>query len=268
MSKHNHQSGASGKNNPASGEELTNQAEKEQPQSDKNPGQNPGGNFAGSAAGNPAGNPADGPADKQAADNNPDSAGQTGDKQAADKQAAEKEKTPAGKIADLEAKLAEVNDLYLRKAADFENFRKRMNKEKQDAIEYANQSLLLDMIGIMDDFERALKSAESIATGEFKAFYEGISMIEKRLSTQLENKWGLKRYNCASEPFDPNLHEAIQMEKTAAVDEPTVAEEYYKGYMLKDRVVRPAKVKVLMPDKNIPKETGGNDETSRQGNAG
>lgn len=239
MSKHNNQSGTAGKNNPASGEEKTNQA-KEQPEIDQNQGPK-----TGEAAG----------AENDSAQNR---APETGE------QAAEKEKTPADKITELEAKLAEANDQYLRKAADFENFRKRMNREKQDAIEYANQSLLLDLIGIMDDFERALKSAESIATGEFKAFYEGISLIEKRLGTQLENKWGLKRYNSAGEPFDPNLHEAIQMEKSAEITEPKVAEEYYKGYTLKDRVVRHAKVKVLMPEKNTANEENVNDKGTNQ----
>jgi molecular chaperone GrpE len=152
------------------------------------------------------------------------------------------------RIAELEAKLAEANDQYLRKAADFENYRKRMNREKQEAIDYANQSLLLDLIQTMDDFERALKAAESMAGGEFSAFYEGIAMIEKRLSSQLESKWGLKSFNSKGEPFDPSYHEAIQMEKSTEVTEPMVAEEYYKGYTLKERVVRSAKVKVLMPE--------------------
>ena len=152
------------------------------------------------------------------------------------------------KIIELEGRLLEAEDKFLRKAADFENFRKRMNREKQEAIEYANQSLLLDLIQIMDDFERALIAAESIANEEFSAFYQGIAMIEKRLSSQLENKWGLKRFNSLGEPFDPNFHEALLMEKSAEVSEAMVQEEYYKGYTLKERVVRSAKVKVLMPE--------------------
>ena len=161
--------------------------------------------------------------------------------------------TPEQKIAELEAQLAEANDQYLRKAADFENFRKRMNREKQESIEYANQSLLLDLVETMDDFERALISAESsIANGEtseqaFKAFFEGVAMIEKRLYSQMESKWGLKRYVSANEPFDPNFHEAVMMEKSPDITEPVVQEEFNKGYTLKERVVRHAKVKVLMP---------------------
>jgi molecular chaperone GrpE len=171
--------------------------------------------------------------------------------------AAEADLSPEEKIADLENKLREANDQYLRKAADFENFRKRMNQEKQSAIDFANQSLLLDLIPIIDDFDRAIKSAESMASTskEFDGFYEGITLIEKRLVSQLENKWGLKRFDSAGEAFDPNRHEAIMMEKSPEIAEPVVQEDFLKGYTLKDRVVRSAKVKVLMPE-----------ETSRQEN--
>ena len=155
------------------------------------------------------------------------------------------------KSTDLAAQLAETRDQLLRKAADFENFRKRMNLEKQRSIEYANESLLLDIIPIIDDFERAIQSAQ--ASGELtglpagKALLDGIEMIEKRLVSQLENKWGLKRFNSAGELFDPNIHEAVLMEKSPDVEEALVQEDLVKGYMLKDRVIRAAKVKVIMP---------------------
>jgi molecular chaperone GrpE len=163
---------------------------------------------------------------------------------------AEAAEGPEEKLACLEAQLAEAKDQYLRKAAEFENFRKRMNREKQDAIEFANQNLLLDLIPIMDDFERAIKAAETTpkAAADFDAFLEGISMIEKRLGAQLENKWGLKRFDSAGEAFDPNRHEAIMMDKSPEITEPVVQEDFLKGYTLKDRVVRSAKVKVLMPE--------------------
>ncbi|MDR3114491.1 MAG: nucleotide exchange factor GrpE [Treponema sp.] len=157
---------------------------------------------------------------------------------------------PEEKLKGMEAQIAELQDQYLRKAAEFENFRKRMNREKQEAIDFANQSLLLDLIPIIDDFERAIKAADTSqkVAADFTVFYEGISMIEKRLSSQLEHKWGLKRYDSAGEPFDPNRHEAIMVEKSLDIDEPVVKEDFIKGYLLKDRVVRSAKVKVLMPE--------------------
>jgi molecular chaperone GrpE len=154
-------------------------------------------------------------------------------------------RTPEEQIASLNAALADLNGQYLRKAADFENFRKRMNREKQEAIDFANQNLLLDLIPVIDDFERAIKSAES--SRDFNSFYEGIGMIEKRLVSQLESKWGLTRFDSAGASFDPSRHEAIMVEKNAGVKEPTVAEDFLKGFLLKDRVVRSAKVKVLMP---------------------
>ncbi|MDR1901913.1 MAG: nucleotide exchange factor GrpE [Treponema sp.] len=158
--------------------------------------------------------------------------------------------SPEERIAALEARLTEASDQYLRKAAEFENFRKRMNREKQEAIEFANQNLLLDLIPIMDDFERAIKAAEGCQKGpaDFDTFLEGITMIEKRLATQLDNKWGLKRFDSAGEAFDPNRHEAIMMDKSAETAEPVVHEEFLKGYTLRDRIIRSAKVKVLMPE--------------------
>ena len=154
--------------------------------------------------------------------------------------------------AQLAMQLAESRDQLLRKAADFENFRKRMNQEKQNAIEYANQSLLLDIIPIIDDFERAIQSAEGSAElaglPAGKAMLDGITMIEKRLTSQLESKWGLKRFSSAGELFDPNRHEAMMMEKSPDVEEAVVQEDFIKGYMLKDRVIRAAKVKVIMPE--------------------
>ena len=159
--------------------------------------------------------------------------------------------TPEQKIAELEGKLADLNDQYLRKAADFENYRKRTLREKQELTEFANQSLLLDLLPVIDDFERAIKSSAAYNADNFKdfsGFYEGIKMIEKGLSSQLESKWGLKRFDSEGTPFDPNRHEALQMEKSAEISEAVVKEDYVKGYMLKDRVIRYAKVKVIIPE--------------------
>jgi len=156
------------------------------------------------------------------------------------------------KVAELEAKASEANDNLLRKAADFDNYRKRMNIEKQRQIEFANESLLLDVITVIDDFERAIQSAESneelTALPAGKAMLDGITMIEKSFTSQLESKWGLKRFASAGGAFDPNIHEAVFVEKSGDVSEPTVTEDFVRGYMLKDRVIRAAKVKVVMPE--------------------
>jgi len=162
------------------------------------------------------------------------------------------------KAAELSAQLDDIRDQLLRKTADFDNYRKRMNQEKQKAIDFANESLLLDIIPVLDDFERAIQSAQ--ASGELselpagKVMLDGITMIEKQLVSKLENKWGLKRYNSAGEVFDPNRHEAMLMEKSPNIEEPVVQEEFIKGYTLKDRVIRTAKVKVLMPEEEGSRE--------------
>ena len=127
-----------------------------------------------------------------------------------------------------------------------------MNAEKQAAIDYANQTLLLDLIPVIDDFERAIKSSE--AARDYATLHEGIALIEKRLVSQLETKWGLVRFESAGSPFDPNRHEAIMMEKSVEVAEPTVSEEYIRGYSLKERIVRSAKVKVVMPADEVSAE--------------
>jgi molecular chaperone GrpE len=157
---------------------------------------------------------------------------------------------PERKIDELERQNTELKDQFLRKAADFENYRKRAIKEKQEAIDFANQSLLLDIIPVIDDFERALKAAEDSAKTEadFTNLHTGIKMIEQRLYSALENKWGLRRFDSAGALFDPSRHEALASEASCEVKEATVACDFMKGYTLKDRVIRPAKVKVLMPD--------------------
>ena len=148
------------------------------------------------------------------------------------------------RVVKLEEENSTLKDQYLRKQADFENFRKRMVREKEDAIKYANSVLLLDIVSIIDDFERAIRSSGE--SRDFDSFYSGIELIEKQFTGMLERKWGLTRFESEGEPFDPEKHEAIAMEG-ADTDTQTVLEDYLKGYMLHDRVLRHAKVKVSSP---------------------
>ncbi|MFI5369885.1 MAG: nucleotide exchange factor GrpE [Spirochaetia bacterium] len=149
------------------------------------------------------------------------------------------------RIAALEKENAELKDRLLRKQADFENFRKRMIREREDAARYANASLLTDVIGLIDDFERAIKSAEE--SRDFASFLQGVTMIEKQLVEMLESRWGLKRFASVGEGFDPNKHEAVLRVEGPADGRPTVVEDYQKGYYLHERVLRPARVKVMVP---------------------
>ncbi|MFO7782462.1 MAG: nucleotide exchange factor GrpE [Spirochaetia bacterium] len=149
------------------------------------------------------------------------------------------------RVQELEHENSELKDQYLRKQADFENFRKRMTREKADAIAYANKQLLLDILQIIDDFERAIKSAEE--SRDFDSFHEGVALIEKQFTSMLERKWGLKRFDSEGEVFDPQKHEAVMTGEDSDHDQPVVLEDYQKGYFLNDKVLRSAKVKVSVP---------------------
>ena len=140
------------------------------------------------------------------------------------------------KVEQLGSELGELKDSYLRKQADFENFRKRMFREKEEAIKYANSNLLLDLITIIDDFERAIKSSEE--SKDFDSFHSGIELIEKQFTGMLEKKYGLKRFDSTGEAFDPEKHEALMMEETDEFEPETVIEDYQKGFMLHERVLR------------------------------
>jgi len=149
-------------------------------------------------------------------------------------------------IAKLQEKVSSLKDQYLRKLADYENFRKRMFREKDEAVGYANSQLLADLVGVLDDFDRAVKSSES--SRDFQSLHDGVAMIHRSLLNTLETKYALCRFDSQGAAFDHNRHEAMMSEE-GDCDEPVVAEEYVKGYMLKDRILRSAKVKVRMPSK-------------------
>ena len=164
---------------------------------------------------------------------------------------AQQESSDTDKIATLETKCRELQDQYLRKAADFDNYRKRMIREKQEAIDYANTNLLSDLLQILDDFDRAIEAGKK-AGEDAAAFMQGVMMIRSGLLTLLESKYGLQYYEVQGLVFNPEIHEAVATNPSAEVTEPTVGAELQKGYKLKERVLRPAKVMVLMP---TPAET-------------
>jgi len=140
--------------------------------------------------------------------------------------------------------LALVNDKYLRKLAEEVNFRKRMMREKDEALKYGISGLLTDIIPVLDDFDRAIASADS--SRSFDQLHDGIVLIRRQLGQMLETRYCLKRIASTGAPFDPNMHEAVAAEN-ADVDESVVGEEFLPGYQLHDRVLRTAKVRVRMP---------------------
>ena len=152
------------------------------------------------------------------------------------------------RIAELEAEKQESKEALLRKQADFENYRRRMQKDKQDAIQFANRSLIGDLLEVLDNFERALLShrEQKETSAETKSLFDGLELVEKQLSDLLYSR-GLKAIESLGAEFDPNVHEALMMEEGADYEVPTVVENFQTGYMLHGRVLRPARVKIAKP---------------------
>lgn len=190
-----------------------------------------------------------------------------------DNQKDSQDKEPQEELAEQVSLLLEENgslkDQLLRKTADFENYRKRMIREKQDTVKFGNQEILRDLVEIIDNFERALTSSKE--TKEFDSFYDGISMIEQQFTSLLASKYNLTKMTDSGAEYDPNCHEALMMEETDQVKVPTVLEIFQTGYMLHDRVLRPAKVKVGKPlpsdggDEGKPAEGSPDDDSKDKG---
>ncbi|AOL35229.1 nucleotide exchange factor GrpE [Geobacillus thermoleovorans] len=144
-------------------------------------------------------------------------------------------------IAELEAKLSEMEHRYLRLYADFENFRRRTRQEMEAAEKYRAQSLASDLLPVLDNFERALKIETD--NEQAKSILQGMEMVYRSLVDALK-KEGVEAIEAVGKPFDPYLHQAVMQAEAEGYEPNTVVEELQKGYKLKDRVLRPAMVKV------------------------
>jgi molecular chaperone GrpE len=145
------------------------------------------------------------------------------------------------KIQELEAKLDEMSQRNLRLQADYDNLRRRTREEQSASLKYKSQSLLEQLLPALDNFERALKIE---ATDEqAKTLMQGVEMVYRQLMDALKEE-GLSHIPTTGEKFDPNLHQAVMQVEDSEFESNTVIEELQKGYMLKDRVIRPAMVKV------------------------
>jgi molecular chaperone GrpE len=147
-------------------------------------------------------------------------------------------------LADLQTRAAKAQehwDRLLRTTADFDNFKKRAAREKQDAIKYATESLLQKVIPVLDNFEMALASAQNSSAADIKSLQEGVAMIHAQLKSTLTEA-GLEEVDATGKPFDPNLHEAVSQQESAAVAEGQVLQQLRKGYKLRERLLRPATV--------------------------
>ena len=143
--------------------------------------------------------------------------------------------------AGLQADLDRFRDLALRSQADFENYKKRSAREKEEAIKYANSSLLERLVSIIDNFELGLAAAKK--QGEQSPIYSGMVLVQKQLNDLLAEN-GLQPIEAEGRKFDPNVHEAIAHEPSDQVPEGIVLRQTRRGYRFKDRLLRPAKVVV------------------------
>lgn len=156
-----------------------------------------------------------------------------------------KEQTPEERIAELEKEVADLKSQALYKAAENDNWRKRMMQQKDDAVAYANASLLSDLLDSLDNFDRTLDAAKDAK--DAKSIADGIKMINKGLVKMLEDKYGLASYGKEGDEFNPDEHEAIGRIEDEKATKETLAQVYLKGYKLNDRVIRHAKVMVSVP---------------------
>lgn len=145
------------------------------------------------------------------------------------------------KIAELEAKLADQEAAYLRMRADYDNLSRRARLDMEAAAKYRAQSLLTDLLPVIDNLERAL-AAES-NTEEPSALYKGVEMVLRQL-LEAAKKEGLEVIEALGQPFDPNVHQAVMQESDSEQPAGAVLKELQKGYKLKDRVLRPSMVSV------------------------
>ena len=147
---------------------------------------------------------------------------------------------PEDALGGLQADLDRFRDLALRSQADFENYKKRAAREKEDAVKYANSSLLQRLVSILDNFELGLAAAKT--ESHQSPIYSGMVLVQKQLNDLLEEN-GLQTIEAEGKKFDPNVHEAIAHEPGDA-PEGTVVRQARRGYRFKDRLLRPARVVV------------------------
>jgi molecular chaperone GrpE len=148
---------------------------------------------------------------------------------------------PASEIGKLRREIADLRDRSMRTLADFDNFRKRSERERQEAKRYALLDPLRDLLTVVDNLERALS-----AEGSADDLKRGVEMTLKGLRDLLR-RHGVAEVKAAGTAFDPAIHEAVSRQEDPAVEVPTVVEELQRGYLLHDRLLRPAMVKVGVP---------------------
>ena len=153
------------------------------------------------------------------------------------------------KLAAKEQEMAEAHDRLLRVSADYENYKKRSAREMEDFRKYANQSLLKEMLTVVDNLELAINSAKEEKNTD-KKLIEGLNLTRNEMLRVFE-KFNVKPITARGKIFDPAFHEAVMREETDDYPENTVLSEFQKGYLIHDRLLRPAMVVVAVPKNKV-----------------
>ena len=156
--------------------------------------------------------------------------------------------TLRSKVKELEETIADLKDKALREAAETENYKKRLRQEKENAVKYANEALIKDLLDPLDNFSRAIEASET--SKDFDTIKTGVVMVEDQLHTLLKNNWGLEAYSPEGEDFDPAEMEACMMQEVDGLEKEKVLQVFLKGYKLHGKVIRAAKVVVGKPKSN------------------
>ena len=156
------------------------------------------------------------------------------------------------KYSELEDQLRQAEERVLRTAADAENFKRRLQREKEEQIRYANETFMRQLLPVIDNLERALQHSATAPNQE--SLLEGVNMTLKGFTETLA-RFGCTVLESIGKTFDPNFHEAVSQEESSKVEPNTVLQELQKGYMLKERLLRPAMVIVSKPASKVEGDT-------------
>ena len=155
----------------------------------------------------------------------------------------------AAELTALQAKAAKAEEYldHLRRSiADFDNFKKRSTRDRQEAVQYANEKLLLKLLPVLDNLDMAISAAGAATSDDAKSIQTGVTMILQQLKATLTEA-GLEEINATGQLFDPNLHEALMQQESADVPEGQVLQQHRKGYRLNGRLLRAASVIIARP---------------------
>lgn len=149
----------------------------------------------------------------------------------------------AEELARAQAELDQLRDRFVRLQADFENHRRRTLKEREESARYGHENLVKDLLATVDNLDRAIDHGRQSEVGDFQSMLQGVELVQRELLGAL-TKHGVETIDPEGEPFDPNLHEAMAQEEDDSVAPGTVVRVLQKGYKLRDRLLRPARVMV------------------------